>query len=126
MRLLTWRSSSQRWAELHEESFRRLGGTVQVVVLDNLREGVLKPDVYDPTINPLYRDVLAHYGVVALPCRVRDPDRKGKVESGIGHTQKTPLKGLRFDTLEAEPSLSRSVGCALSRTHASTARPSAR
>lgn len=27
------------------------------------------------------------YGVVALPCRVRDPDRKGKVESGIGHTQ---------------------------------------
>ena len=101
VRLLTWRSSSQRWAELHEESFRRLGGTVQVVVLDNLREGVLQPDVYDATLNPLYRDVLAHYGVVALPCRVRDPDRKGKVESGIGHTQKTPLRGLRFDTPEA-------------------------
>jgi hypothetical protein len=49
---------------------------------------VLLPDVYDPGVNPLYRDVLAHYGVVALPCRVRDPDRKGKVESGIGHTQK--------------------------------------
>ena len=26
---------------------------------------------------------------------------KGKVESGVGHAQKTPLKGLRFDTLEA-------------------------
>jgi hypothetical protein len=39
--------------------------------------------------------VLAHYGVVALPCRVRHPDRKGKVESGIGHTQRTALKGLR-------------------------------
>jgi transposase len=101
VRLLTWRSSSQRWAELHEEAFRRLGGTTRVVVLDNLREGVLQPDVYDPAINPLYRDVLAHYGVVALPCRVRDPDRKGKVESGIGHTQKTPLRGMRFETLEA-------------------------
>lgn len=101
VRLLTWRSSAQGWAELHEEAFRRLGGTVRVVVLDNLREGVLKPDWYDPTLNPLYRDVLAHYGVVALPCRVGDPDRKGKVESGIGHTQKTPLKGLRFETLEA-------------------------
>jgi transposase len=55
-----------------------------VVVLDNLREGVLTPDVYDPTLNPFYRDVLAHYGVVALPCRVGDPDRKGKVESGRG------------------------------------------
>ncbi len=32
------------------------------VVLDNLREGVLVPDIYDPTLNPLYRDVLAHYG----------------------------------------------------------------
>jgi hypothetical protein len=26
--------------------------------------------------------------VVALPCRVGDPDRKGKVEAGVGHAQK--------------------------------------
>ncbi|MGA8871767.1 MAG: hypothetical protein WB460_11555 [Candidatus Acidiferrales bacterium] len=25
---------------------------------------------------------------------------KGKVESGIGHAQKTPLKGMRFESLE--------------------------
>ena len=101
VRLLVWRSSAQIWAELHEQAFRRLGGTVRVVVLDNLREGVLTPDIYDPTLNPLYRDVLAHYHVVALPCRVRDPDRKGKVEAGVGHAQRTPLKGLRFETIEA-------------------------
>ena len=70
-------------------------------MLDNLKEGVLTPDIYDPTLNPLYRDMLAHYGVVALPCRVRDPDRKGKVEASIGHTQKTPLQGQRFETIEA-------------------------
>jgi transposase len=100
VRLLVWRSSAQVWAELHERAFRRLGGTVRVVVLDNLREGVLTPDVYDPALNPLYRDVLTHYGVVALPCRVGDPDRKGKVEAGIGHTQKTPFRGTRFETIE--------------------------
>jgi transposase len=100
VRLLTFRSSSQVWAELHEIAFRRLGGVTRVVVLDNLREGVLKPDLYDPALNPLYRDVLSHYGSVALPCRVRDPDRKGKVESGVGHAQKTPLKGQRFENLE--------------------------
>jgi hypothetical protein len=88
------------WSELHEEAFRRLGGAPRIVVLDNLREGVIKPDVYDPTLNPLYKDVLAHYGVVALPCRVRDPNRKGKVESGVGHAQRTPLRGLRFETIE--------------------------
>jgi Mu transposase-like protein len=69
--------------------------------LDNLKEGVLTPDIYDPALNPLYRDMLRHYGVVALPCRVRDPDRKGKVERGVGHTQRTPLQGQRFETIEA-------------------------
>ena len=100
VRLLTFRSSSRIWAELHERAFRRLGGATRIVVLDNLREGVLVPDIYDPALNPLYRDVLAHYGAVAMPCRIQDPDRKGKVESGVGHAQKTPLKGLRFETLE--------------------------
>jgi transposase len=100
VRLIVPRSSAQIWAELHERAFRRLGGSVRWIVLDNLAEGVLTPDIYDPALNPLYRDVLAHYGVVALPCRVRDPDRKGKVESAVGHAQKTPLKGMRFETIE--------------------------
>ena len=99
IRLLTFKSSSQIWAELHEGAFRRLGGAPRIVVLDNLREGVLKADIYDPELNPLFRDVLAHYGVVALTCRVRDPNRKGKVESGVGHAQRTPLQGLRFETM---------------------------
>jgi transposase len=100
VRLLVWHSSAQVWAELHERAFRRLGGTVRVIVLDNLKEGVLTPDIYDAALNPLYRDVLTHYGVVALPCRVGDPDRKGKVEAGVGHAKKTPLRGLRFESLE--------------------------
>src|SRR4051794_17268395 len=29
----------------------------------------------------------------------RDPDRKGKVESGVAHAKKTPLKGQRFESL---------------------------
>src|SRR2546428_7143566 len=100
VRLLVFRSSTRTWAELHEKAFRRLGGSCRIVILDNLREGVLAPDLYDPTLNPLFKDVLAHYGVVAMPCRVGDPDRKGKVESGVGHAQKTPLKGMRFESLE--------------------------
>src|SRR5881296_3392621 len=100
VRFLVFRSSTRTWAELHEKAFRRLGGSCRIVVLDNLREGVLAPDLYDPTVNPLFKDVLAHYGVVALPCRTQDPDRKGKVESGVGHAKRTPLKGMRFESLE--------------------------
>jgi transposase len=101
VRLLTMKSSSRIWAELHEKAFRRLGGAPKTVVLDNLREGVVKPDWYDPTLNPLYHDVLKHYGVTVLPCRPYHPNRKGKVESSVGHAQRTPLKGMRFDSLEA-------------------------
>jgi len=124
VRLLVFRSSTRTWAELHERAFRRLGGATRLVVLDNLREGVLAPDLYDPTLNPLYRDVLAHYGCVAMPCRVCDPDRKGKVESGIGHAQKTPLKGMRFETLEeAQAYLDRwEERCADTRIHGTTKR----
>ena len=124
VRLLTFCSSSRIWAELHERAFRRLGGATRLVVLDNLREGVLAPDFYDPTLNPLYRDVLKHYGAVAMPCRVRDPDRKGKVESGVGHAQKTPLKGLRFESLEeAQAYLDRwEERCADTRIHGTTKR----
>jgi transposase len=100
VRLLSFQSSSRIWCELHETAFRRLGGTPRVLVLDNLSEGVISPDYYDPVINPLYRDLLTHYNAVALPCRVRDPDRKGKVESGVGYAKRTPLKGQRFDSLE--------------------------
>jgi transposase len=100
VRLLSWRSSAEIWARLHEQSFRRLGGAPRTVVLDNLKEGVLAPDVYEPAVNPLYRDLLAHYGVTALPCRVRHPDRKGKVERSVDHAQRA-LRGLRFESPDA-------------------------
>ena len=115
VRLLVWHSSAQTWAELHERAFRRLGGTPRTVVLDNLKEGVLTPDVYDPTLNPLYRDVLAHYGVVGLPCRVGDPDRKGKVESGHRpHAEDAAARPALRDA-RAGAGLSRSLGGALGR-----------
>jgi transposase len=100
VRFLSFQSSARIWAELHEQAFGRLGGVPRTVVLDNLSEGVRHADFYDPALNPLYRDLLTHYGAVALPCRVNDPDRKGKVERGVGHAKNTPLKGLRFESLE--------------------------
>jgi len=124
VRLLSFGSSSRIWAELHEKAFRRLGGSSRIVVLDNLKEGVLVPDIYDPALNPLYRDVLTHYGCVALPCRIKDPDRKGKVERGVGHAKNTPLKGKRFESLEeAQAYLDRwETSCADTRIHGTTKR----
>lgn len=101
-RCVVWRSSQEVWARLHEQAWRHFGGSCHYVVLDNLKEGVLKPDLYEPELNPVYAAALAHYGVVADPARVRDPNRKGSVENAIGHTQATALKGRRFESIEEQ------------------------
>jgi transposase len=101
-RKVVWQSSQVTWAKLHEEAFRYFGGTTRYVVLDNLKEGVIKPDLYEPELNPVYASVLTHYGVVADPARVADPDRKGSVENAIQHTQDTALKGRRFEGIEEQ------------------------
>lgn len=97
-----WRSSQRVWSELHEDAFSDFGGAPKTVRLDNLREGVIDPDVYDPVLNGVYAAMLAHYGVIAVPCRPYAPDLKGKVESAVGYVQRTALKGLRFESIEEQ------------------------
>lgn len=101
-RKTVWKADQDTWCRLHEEAWRSFGGSSQYVVLDNLKQGVIRPDIYEPELNPVYRAMLQHYGVVADPCRVRDPDRKGSVENAIQHTQGTALKGRKFDSIEAQ------------------------
>lgn len=101
-RKVVWKSSKETWARLHEEAFLYFGGVPEYIVLDNLKEGVITPDLYEPKMNSLYVECLAHYGAVADPARVRDPDRKGTVENAIQHTQSTALKGKRFESIEKQ------------------------
>lgn len=101
-RKVVWRSSKETWAKLHEQAFRYFGGCTQYVVLDNLKEGVIKPDIYEPELNAVYAAMLDHYEVVADPARVRDPNRKGTVENAIQHTQDTALKGRTFESIERQ------------------------
>lgn len=101
-RKVVWKSSAEVWARLHEEAFQYFQGATEYVVLDNLKEGVITPDLYEPELNRLYAAVLAHYGATADPARVRDPNRKGTVESAIQHTQGTALKGKRFSSIEEQ------------------------
>lgn len=101
-RRVVWKADQQTWARLHEQAFRALGGSVSYVVLDNLKQGVIKPDLYEPALNPVYAAMLAHYGTIADVARVADPNRKGSVERAIQHTQDTALGGRRFESIEEQ------------------------
>ncbi len=50
------------------------------ISLDNLKTGVLSPDLYDPKLNPAYAEFAEHYHTFLDPCRVRKPQDKGKIE----------------------------------------------
>lgn len=47
-RKVVWKSSSEVWAQLHEAAFRHFGGVPATMLMDNLKEGVITPDLYDP------------------------------------------------------------------------------
>ena len=101
-RKVVWKTDQEIWARLHEEAFRTFGGSVAYVVLDNLKQGVIRPDLYAAGAQPgVRRDARALRG--GRRCgRVADPDRKGTVENAIQHTQATALKGRKFESIEEQ------------------------
>ena len=61
------------WIGGHVRAFAFIGGLPQIVVPDNLRQGVKKPCRYEPDLNPTYQEMAQHYGVAVIPARVRRP-----------------------------------------------------
>jgi len=97
-----WSQDVETFIGCHETAFNVFGGVPNIIKIDNLKSGVLKAHLYEPELNPNYQSFSEHYGFVILPCRVRTPEHKGKVESGIKYVQNNALKGKRFDSLEAQ------------------------
>jgi hypothetical protein len=69
-------------------------------VLDNLKAGVIKADLYDPTLNRAYGELERHYGFVADPAKAGKPRHKGKVERGVPVVRKHLLAGRTFRDIE--------------------------
>jgi len=85
-----------------ENAFRSFGGVPECIVLDNLKAAVLKPDLYDPELNPKLRDFAMHYGTCVMPCKVATPEHKGKVENSVNYVQENALKGRKFNSLREQ------------------------
>jgi transposase len=71
------------WNNGHVRALEYFGGVVKIVVPDNLKTGVTKPNYYEPGINLAYQELAEHYQFAVLPTRVRKPKDKGKVENGV-------------------------------------------
>ena len=74
-----FRMDSATWLGCHIEAFEFFGGAPRRLVLDNLKGGVVKADIYDPEINREYARLAKHYGSLPDPCRAGHPTDKGYV-----------------------------------------------
>ncbi len=90
-----WSQSLPNWIGGHVRTFEFLGGVVEVVVPDNLKAGVTSPSLYEPDLNPTYREFARHYEVAVVPARVRKPRDKAKVEAGVQNVARWILAPLR-------------------------------
>ena len=79
----TFSQNAMEFAENIRSAFEFYGGTVERLSLDNLKSGVIKPNLYDPKLNRTFQELLEHYGCFADPCRVGEATDKGKVERQI-------------------------------------------
>ena len=91
-----FRQDTQTWLDCHERAFAFFGGVPKRIILDNLRSGIVKADIYDPTVNRAYADMERHFRFVADPAKVRTPEHKGKVERVVPTVRKHLLAGRTF------------------------------
>jgi transposase len=97
-----FRQDIPSWLDCHQRAFLFFGGVPERIVLDSLKSGVIKPDIYDPTMNYAYANLERHYGFIADPAKVRTPEHKGKVERTVPIVRKHLLAGRVFkDITEA-------------------------
>jgi len=89
----------------HAEAFAYFEGLTEVCVYDNMATVTLGRRGGTPIWNPAFLEFARHAGFRPQVCRVRDPNRKGKIERPFSYLEADFLRGRTFaswDHLNAE------------------------
>jgi len=79
----SWTQALPDWLMSHRRMVEYYGGVTYILVPDNLKSGVTKPDRYEAKINRAYQEFAEKYGTCVIPARVRKPKDKAKVEVSV-------------------------------------------
>jgi len=91
----TWSQRLPDWIAAHVRMYEDFGGVPTLTIPDNLKAGVQHACFYEPTLNPTYQDLAAHYATTILPTRPAAPQDKAKVETGVQLIERWVLAPLR-------------------------------
>jgi transposase len=84
------------WVAAHMAAWEFFGGIPARLVIDNLKTGVIKPDLYDPKLNRAYAEMAAHYGCLIDPARAGKPKDKPRVERMMPYVRDSYWRGRTF------------------------------
>ena len=90
-----WDQKLPTFIAVQSRMFAYFGGITPYVVVDNLKSGVHKADLYDPDVNPSYCDFANHMGFAVLPARPYKARDKGAGECHIGVVQRSFFQEVR-------------------------------
>lgn len=89
------------WIGSHVRTFEFLGGVPEIVVPDNTKTAVTKPDRYEPDLNPSFSEMAAHYGAAVIPARIRKPRDKAIAEVSVQIAERWIVAALRKRTFHS-------------------------
>jgi transposase len=95
------RMDQRAWTESHVQAFAFYGGCPARVVVDNLKAGVARPDLYDPKLNRAYAELARHYGILVDPARAGHPKDKPAIEAHQRYIRSSFFAGRDWASLEA-------------------------
>lgn len=87
------------WLGCHRRAFEFLGGVPRRLIIDNAKCAIVKACFHDPAVQRSYAEYAEGYGFLISPCPVRDPKKKGRVESGVKYLKRNFLPLRDFRTL---------------------------
>ena len=76
----TYTQKKESFVESNISMLEFYDGATECLLIDNLKSGVLKPDIWDPKINRAYAEFAEHYGTFIDTTRVGKATDKAKVE----------------------------------------------
>ncbi len=92
-----WDQSVATWLACHRRAFEWFNGLPARVVIDNPKCAITRACYHDPEVQRAYADCAEAYGFLIAPCPVRDPQKKGRVESNVKYIKNAfvPLRDFR-------------------------------
>ncbi len=78
---LVFAQDVETFLRCHERAFAFFGGVPDTVKIDNLKSGVLRAHLYEPTLNPVYLSFSKWFGFVIVPCDPYQPQLSSTVGS---------------------------------------------